>query len=55
MAKIHEEVIQIKLSKLIRTDDQIGRIASEEIITTVTKVLEELSGDTVIVEVESVK
>lgn len=53
MAKLYEELIVIKLSKLVRTNDTVGKIASEEILTTVTKVLEELTGDAVVVEVES--
>lgn len=53
MAKLHEELIVIKLSKLVRANDEVGKIASEEILTTVTKVLEELAGESVVVEVES--
>ena len=53
MAKLHEEHIVIKLSKLVRTNDEVGTVASEEILTTLTKVLEELVGESVVVEVES--
>lgn len=53
MAKIHEEHLVIKLSKLVRTTNEVDTIISEEILTTVIKVLEELAGDSVIVEVES--
>ena len=52
MAKIHEEIVVIKLSKLIREDAAAEPIASDDIITALQQVAEELTGTGVIVEAE---
>lgn len=52
MAKIHEEVVVIKLSKLVKNGDGAGAVASDEIIAAIEQVAQELVGDGVIVEVE---
>jgi len=53
MAKIYEEVIVIKLSKLVKTDaTSWEEIANEDVITSLASVVEELTGEGVIVEVE---
>ena len=53
MAKVHEEVIVIKLSKLTKeTDHDHPSIANQEIEQTLEQVVQELVGDAVIVEVE---
>jgi len=52
MAQIHEEVIVIKLSKLVKTGSDAGSLAGEEIISALEQVVQELVGDRVIVEVE---
>ena len=54
MAKIHEEIIVIKLLKLTKETEQIGvgDIASPDVVQALTSVTEELVGDSVIVEVE---
>jgi len=52
MAKIQEEVIVIKLSKLVKDNDTAGIIATEDIITALASVAEELVGTGVIVEAE---
>ena len=52
MAKIHEEVVVIKLSKLIKGDDQGTSIANADIVAALEQVAQELVGDAVIVEVE---
>lgn len=53
MAKIHEEVIVIKLSKLIKDTEQDSlHIANSEIQQTLEQVVQELVGDNVVVEVE---
>ena len=54
MAKIHEEIIVIKLSKIVKDSDPVGpgTIASEEVVTALTAVSEELVGAGVIVEIE---
>jgi len=53
MAKIHEEVIVIKLSKLAKDSDSPARIATEDLVAALGSVAEELAGAGVIVEVES--
>ena len=53
MAKIHEEVVLIKLSKLIRDNDGSEQyIANNELSETLRTVSEELAGTGVVVEVE---
>lgn len=53
MAKIHEEVVVIKLSKLIK-DNDIGPtdIATADLISALQSVAEELAGAGVVVEAE---
>jgi len=55
MAKIHEEVVVIKLSKLVKDSDNPAPIATAEVVTALGQVAEELAGSGVIVEVESAK
>ena len=53
MAKIHEEVVVIKLSKLIKDkDEDTGLVASNHICEALQSVAEELLGSGVVVEVE---
>ena len=53
MAKIHEEVVVIKLSKLVREkDDGEQYIATNDICDALQSVAEELLGSGVVVEVE---
>lgn len=53
MAKIHEEIVLIKLSKLIRDKDGSDQfIATNELCETLRTVSEELAGAGVVVEVE---
>lgn len=52
MAKIHEEVIVIKLTKLVKNTENSAQVASEEILTAVEQVVQELVGQNIIVEVE---
>jgi hypothetical protein len=52
MAKIHEEVVVIKLSKLVRDSDAGIEIASEDIVAALQSVAEELAGAGVIVEAD---
>ena len=51
MAKIHEEVIVITLSKLIKDNEtETAQIASEDVVSALASVAEELLGSGVIVE-----
>ena len=50
MAKVHEEVIVITLSKLVKNDEEPGVVATEDIVAALASVAEELAGAGVIVE-----
>ena len=54
MAKILEEVVVIKLSKLVKNEKDVkpGTLASDEIVAALEQVAQELVGDAAIVEVE---
>jgi hypothetical protein len=52
MAKIHEEVVVIKLSKLVKDNDTVGVLADSDVVTALQSVAEELLGAGVIVEAE---
>ena len=52
MAKIHEEIVVIKLSKLIKDTESGVEIASADIIAALQSVAEELAGAGVVVETE---
>jgi len=52
MAKIYEEVVVIKLSKLVKDDASIAPIANDDIVAALASVAEELAGAGIIVEVE---
>jgi hypothetical protein len=52
MAKIHEEIVVIKLSKLVKDDAAPVEIAHEEMISALSSVVEELAGEHIIVEVD---
>ena len=52
MAKIHEELVVIKLSKLIRDDASVDTIATDDIVAALQSVAEELAGAGVVVEAD---
>ena len=52
MAKIHEDIVVIKLSKLIKYDALTAPIATDALINALQQVAEELSDVGVIVEVD---
>ena len=52
MAKIHEEVVVIKLSKLVKDSDTAGDIATADIVAALQSVAEELAGAGVVVEAD---
>jgi hypothetical protein len=52
MAKIHEEVVVIKLSKLIKDSDAVEAVATDDIVAALQSVAEELAGAGVVVEAE---
>lgn len=52
MAKIHEEVLVIKLSKLVKNSQEENSMVNEEILTALEQVTQELVGTDIVVEVE---
>jgi hypothetical protein len=54
MAKIHEEVVEIRLSKLMKNEEPggPGTVATADVVQAITAVTEELVGAGVVVEVE---
>jgi hypothetical protein len=52
MAKMIEEVIVIKLSKLVKDSDPADQIVSEDAQAALEQVAQELAGNGVLVEVE---
>jgi hypothetical protein len=52
MAKIHEEIVVIKLSKLVKDSDAGVEIATDDIVAALQSVAEELTGAGIIVEAE---
>jgi hypothetical protein len=52
MAKIHEEIVVIKLSKLIKDTESGVEIATADIVAALQSVAEELAGAGVVVETE---
>jgi hypothetical protein len=52
MAHIYEEVIVIKLSKLVKSIDGAQSITTSDTLSALEQVAQELVGDTVIVEIE---
>ena len=52
MAKIHEEIVVIKLSKLIRDDAPVEAIATDDIVAALQSVAEELAGAGIVVEAD---
>ena len=52
MAKIHEEIVVIKLSKLIRDVVTSSEVATDDVLASLVSVVEELAGAGVVVEVD---
>jgi hypothetical protein len=52
MAKIHEEVVVIKLSKLVKDDETVDNIATSDIVAALEQVAQELVGTGAVVEAQ---
>jgi hypothetical protein len=52
MAKIHEEVVIIKLSKLVKDDETVDNIATQDIVAALEQVAQELVGTGAVVEAQ---
>lgn len=55
MAKIHEETIQIKLSKLVKDSEKTAAIVTDDLIENLSQVVEQLAPEGIIAEVVSKK
>jgi hypothetical protein len=55
MAKIHEEVVQIKLNKLVKDKEKVDSIVTTEFIESLVQVVEQLVPEGIIAEVETKK
>ena len=51
MAKLQEDVLVIKISKLIKDSDEPGTALSEDLVTSLEAVVQELAGAGTLVEV----
>ena len=54
MAKIHEELVVIKLSKLIKDAAPGGKLSTDDMLIALQAVAEELAGSDIIVEIQQV-
>lgn len=52
MAKIKEEIVLVKLSKLVKNLDDADNLTNEDFETTLETIVQELVGDHVVVEIE---
>lgn len=52
VAKIHEEVVVVKVSKLVKNDSDGDSLINDDVVAALEQVAQELLGDSVIVEVE---
>lgn len=52
MAKIYEEVVQIKLSKLVKDKEKVDPIATAELIESLSQVVEQLVPEGIVAEVD---
>lgn len=53
MAKLQEEILVIKVSKLLRDSDTESRIISEDNVKELEAVIQQLTSDNVLVEITS--
>lgn len=52
MAKIQEEIVVVRLSKLVRNGDPVAPLTDEAFVGNLESILGELLGETVVIEVE---
>jgi hypothetical protein len=52
MAKLHEEVVVLKISKLLKDKDEAPTLADAEVLTALEQVAAELLGGGVMIEFE---
>ena len=51
MAKLHEEIIVVKVSKLLKDTEQAQPIMGAETVASLEQVIQELAGSNVVVEI----
>lgn len=51
MAKIHEELVVVKLSKLYKDSNSTNDILNEEIVASLEAIVQEVVGNDVVVEI----
>jgi hypothetical protein len=51
MAKLHEEIIVVKLSKLLKDSEDSATIMEADVVTNLEAVIQELAGAGVLVEI----
>lgn len=51
MAKLHEEIIVIKVSKLLKDAENTETIMSPEVVNSLEAVIQELAGSNILVEI----
>jgi hypothetical protein len=51
MAKIQEEIVVIRMSKLVKDNDDVGQITDTDFSQNVEALVQELVGESVVVEV----
>lgn len=52
MAKVQEEVVVIRLSKLVKNGEDGNQLANDEVVAALEQVAQELVGQGIVVEVE---
>lgn len=52
MAKIHEEVVVIKISRLVKDNEEVTVVATDDTLAALEQVTQELVGNGIVVEVE---
>lgn len=52
MAKLHEEIIVVKVSKLLKDNDTEPTILDNEVISSIDAVIQELAGAGTLVEIQ---
>lgn len=52
MAKINEQIITIKLSQLVREDQDTVDILSEDMIVALIEAIQEMAGSSTLIELE---
>lgn len=51
MAKLHEEIIVVKVSKLLKDNEQPQTIMGQETVASLEQIIQELAGSNALVEI----